>query len=267
MRPGCVRIGTSGWVYPHWAGLFYPEQVRQADRLSYYATQFGTVEINGSFYRLPSEPTVEAWGLQTPPGFLFAWKASRYITQAKKLKDVGESVALVYGRMAPLGDRLGPALFQLPPRFRVNLDRLAAFLRLLPRATRNAVEFRDPSWHQPATLQLLADHDVALCISDHHDAPTPWECTASYVYVRGHGPGGRYAGRYSAAELDHWASRIGAWSRAGRDVYAYFDNDIGGAAPLDARDLQARLQPGNVPGQVSDPPGDPGRKRPSPDGV
>jgi uncharacterized protein YecE (DUF72 family) len=240
-RPGHIRVGTSGWVYPHWRDRFYPATVRVKDRFAHYASVFDTVEINGSFYRLPSEAAVAKWAEQAPPGFVFAWKASRFITQAKKLKDVADPVDLVFARMAPLGAALGPALFQLPPQLRLNLDRLADFLRLLPKARRTAVEFRHPSWYAPATLNLLADHDVALCVSDHHDAPAPWELTASFAYVRRHGPGGRYVGRYSSDELDQWAQAIGGWSGTGHDVYAYFDNDIEAAAPLDAALLKAAL--------------------------
>ncbi len=238
---GRLRVGTSGWAYPHWKDRFYPKGLRVKDRFGFYAAQFDTVEINGSFYRLPSEAAVQAWSEQAPPGFMFAWKASRFITQAKKLKDVTDPVRLVFGRMAPLGATLGPALFQLPPQLRLNLDRLDQFLPLLPAITRTAIEFRHPSWYTPRVLQRLADHDVALCISDHHDAPAPWETTASFAYVRGHGPGGHYFGRYPPDDLGHWAKLIEGWLADGRDVYAYFDNDIEGAAPLDAGDLKARL--------------------------
>jgi uncharacterized protein YecE (DUF72 family) len=127
------------------------------------------------------------------------------------------------------------------------LDRLAGFLNLLPNGRRTAIEFRHPSWYAPAVLRLLGRHDVALCISDHHDAPAPWEQTASFVYIRGHGPGGRYVGRYPAAELNRWAGAMAFWSGEGRDVYAYFDNDIEGAAPLDARDLATSLECGHRP--------------------
>ncbi len=240
-RRGRLRVGTSGWAYPHWKDRFYPEGLRIKDRFGYYASQFDTVEINGSFYRLPSEAAVQAWADHAPPGFVFAWKASRYVTQAKKLKDVADPVKLVFGRMAPLGEALGPALFQLPPQLRLNRERLAQFLTLLPKTPRTAIEFRHPSWYRPEILELLADHDVALCVSDHHDAPAPWETTASFAYVRGHGPGGRYVGRYPPGELDRWTQTIGDWLVGGRDVYAYFDNDIDGAAPLDARDLVSRL--------------------------
>ena len=239
VAPGRARIGTSGWVYPHWVGGFYPTAVRASARLSYYASRFDTVEINSTFYRLPSETSVAAWAEQAPPDFVFAWKASRFITQAKKLKDAGQPLELVFRRMLPLGDALGPALFQLPPQLRLNIDRLADFLALLPKTRRATIEFRHPGWYSPAVFQLLADFDVALCISDHHDAPSPWVATARHVYVRGHGPGGRYRGHYRSETLTRWKRRLLAMRRSGRTAYVYFDNDQKSAAPKDAAQLQA----------------------------
>lgn len=236
-----VRIGCSGWVYRDWVGPFYPAEVKAKDRFAFYASRFDTAEINASFYRLPSEAAVAGWAERAPPGFVYAWKVSRFITHNKKLKDCEDSVALVFGRMAPLGASYGPALIQLPPQLRRNDDRLAGFLKLLPRARRHTVEFRHDSWYAPEVFQILADHDAALCISDHHSAPSPWEVTASWVYLRGHGPGGRYFGRYGAEELENWAGRIRAWMSEGRDVYCYFDNDIKSAAPQDATLLKGML--------------------------
>lgn len=233
-----VRIGTSGWSYPHWRGSFYPEDLRVKDQLAFYAGRFSTTEINGSFYKLPTDKAVAGWRDAVPEGFVFAWKASRFITHTKRLKDPADSIALVFGRMEPLGDKLGPALFQLPPMMKADPGRLEAFLKLLPRRRRCVVEFRHPSWYVAEVFDLLRAHDVALCVSDHHDAPAPWEVTASFVYVRGHGPGGGYSGTYSDGELKAWAGRIKAWSREGRDAYAYFDNDIGTAAPGDAERLR-----------------------------
>jgi uncharacterized protein YecE (DUF72 family) len=233
-----VRIGTSGWSYPHWRGTFYPEGLRVKDQFAFYAGRFSTTEINGSFYRLPTEKAVAGWREAAPEGFVFAWKASRFITHTKRLKDPADSIALVFGRMQGLGDRLGPALFQLPPMMKADPERLAAFLKLLPNDRRCVVEFRHPSWYAPEVFELLRARDVALCISDHHDAPAPWERTASFVYVRGHGPGGGYSGSYSDDELKSWAKRIKAWTREGCDAYAYFDNDIGTAAPGDAERLR-----------------------------
>lgn len=237
---GELRIGCSGWTYKDWKGPFYPEGTKDRERLEVYASRFDTAEINASFYRLPTEAMVEGWAERTPADFRFAWKVSHFITHNKKLKDCAESVALVWGRMAPLGAKLGPALVQLPPMLKRDDGRLAGFLRLLPPG-RVTVEFRHPSWYEPAVFRILADFDAALCISDHHHAPAPWELTASWAYVRGHGPGGRYAGRYPDAELAAWGRRIVAWRRRGLDVHAYFDNDIKSAAPLDALRLKDRL--------------------------
>lgn len=238
---GQVRIGTSGWSYAHWRESFYPSGLRADDRLAWYAGRFDCVEINASFYRLPTEAAVAKWAAAAPPGFVFAWKASRYITHARKLLDPQASLDLVFGRMAPLGDALGPALFQLPPGLHRNDERLANFLERLPVGHRAAVEFRHASWICPETLAQLAAHDVAFCISDHEDLPTPWEATASFVYVRGHGPAGTYAGRYPPQRLQAWAERLAAWRAEGRDAYVFFDNDLGGAAPVDAAALKVLL--------------------------
>jgi uncharacterized protein YecE (DUF72 family) len=232
-----LRIGCSGWTYRDWVGPFYPTAVKAADRLGYYAGRFDTAEINASFYRLPTERAVEGWAQRTPENFLFAWKVSRFITHAKKLKDCEDPVVLVFGRMAPLGAKLGPALIQLPPQLRRNDERLAGFLRLLPPG-RRAVEFRHPSWYDPAVFAILAEFDAALCISDHHHAPAPWEATASWLYVRGHGPTGRYFDRYPPSVLEDWAGRLAAWRAGGRDAYVYFDNDVKSAAPFDALALK-----------------------------
>jgi uncharacterized protein YecE (DUF72 family) len=240
MAQGRFRVGTSGWVYPHWRGAFYPRTLRQKDWFAYYAERFDTAEINATFYRLPSQSAVAAWREAAPPGFEFAWKASRYITQAKKLRDAEAPLARVYAPMAALGDRTGPTLFQLPPQLRLDLPRLETFLALLP-AGRRTVEFRHPSWYVDAVFEALARRDVALCVSDHHDAPAPWLRTASFAYVRGHGPGGAYVGSYSDAELAQWSDHIGGWRQEGCEVYAYFDNDIGCCAPGDALRLRERV--------------------------
>ena len=229
-----LRIGCSGWSYKDWRGPFYPPEVKVKDHLAYYASRFSTAEINASFYRLPSDRTVKAWRDGVPDGFLFSWKASRFLTHNKKLKDAEDSLRLILGRMQPLGDRFGPVLFQLPPMLRRDDARLDAFLALLPKGRRCTVEFRHDSWYAPDILGLLKAHDVALCLSDHHDAPAPWETTASFVYVRAHGPGGRYHGRYPDKALQELAERIAAWRRGRKDVFCYFDNDIKSAAPQDA---------------------------------
>ncbi len=233
-----VRVGASGWTYQHWRGSFYPERLRSAEWFRFYAERFDTCEINASFYRLPSEAAVANWEAAAPPSFVFAWKVSRYLTHAKKLLDPAESLALIFGRMRGLGAHAGPALFQLHPKMRRDDGRLEGLLRLLPTDFRHAVEFRHPSWYADRVFELLSAHRVALCISDHRDAPSPWVETAPLVYVRGHGPEGDYRGRYPDAVLGEWARRIGAATAAGRNVHAYFDNDIGGEAPRDAERLR-----------------------------
>lgn len=238
-----LRVGCSGWVYRHWRGDFYPERLRQKDEFAFYASRFDTAEINASFYRLPSETTVEAWAAKAPDGFVFAWKASRYITHLKRLKDVGDSLDLVMERMAPLGPHFGPALFQLPPSMKLDLKRLEGFLALLPHGRRCTIEFRHPSWYAEAVYAALRAANVALCLSDHHHAPAPFEATADWTYIRGHGPGGRYHGDYPQETLEAWAAHARRWLGEGKDVYAYFDNDIGGGAPRDALRLRDLIRP------------------------
>jgi len=235
-------IGTSGWSYPSWRGPFFPPEVMVKHHLAYYATQFASAELNGVFYRTPSLEAVRGWRDQTPDGFVFAWKASKFITHWKRLSDKSRnSLALIEERLKILGPKAGPVLFQLPPRFEADAARLSSFLKLLSKRRRYAFEFRHQSWYTDDIYALLRRHDIALCISDHHDAPAPWIATASHVYVRGHGPGGRYKGRYPDAELRAWARKIAAWRREDRDVYAYFDNDQKSAAPKDALRLIAFL--------------------------
>ena len=238
-----ILIGTSGWVYDHWRGPFYSEDVAKKDWLRFYATQFASAEINGSFYRTPSIEAVRAWREQTPKDFVFAWKASKYITHWKRLSDKSKnSLALMETRLKALGPKAGPVLFQLPPHFTANRERLASFIKLLPRGRPYAFEFRHPSWYEQPILDVLRDHDIALCLSDHHDAPAPWEVTARHVYVRGHGPGGEYRDRYPAKTLRQWAREIARWKRQRRTVYVYFDNDWNAAAPADAEHLSELLR-------------------------
>jgi uncharacterized protein YecE (DUF72 family) len=249
-----IRIGTSGWHYKSWHGPFYPADLKIKDFLSYYIGRFDTAEINNSFYRLPTEQAVRAWHDAAPAGFLFAWKASRYITHMKRLKDIEESIDLVFGRMNALGDKFGPVLFQLPPTFKADAEtreRVARCLSLIPDGRRCAFEFRHPSWYEESVFRTLRDHNAALCISDHADAPAPWVDTADFVYVRAHGTNGRYAGSYSPETLQGWSHRIAAWQRNGRGVYVYFDNDIKSAAPGDAGMLLDLLNEAQSPSAMS----------------
>lgn len=238
-----LRIGTSGWSYASWRGPFFPADVRVKDRLAYYATQFDATELNAPFYRTPTLEAVRAWRTQTPADFCFAWKASKFITHWKRLSANSEnSLALMETRLKALGRKAGPVLFQLPPQLRADRERLAAFIRMLRRRHPYVFEFRHPSWYAAPILDLLRAHDIALCLSDHADAPAPWETTARHVYIRGHGPTGRYSGHYSDATLEEWARAIRRWRRGGRDVYCFFDNDQKSAAPTDAARLRDLLR-------------------------
>jgi uncharacterized protein YecE (DUF72 family) len=239
-----ILIGTSGWHYGSWRGPFFPPGLLLRQQLQYYSSQFMTAELNGVFYRTPTVEAVRSWRDQTGKDFVFAWKASKFITHWKRLSDRSvNSLELMETRLELLGDKVGPVLFQLPPAFKADAARLESFIRLLSRKRRYSFEFRDESWYAPRILKILRDANISLCLSDHHDAPAPWKRTADFVYVRGHGPGGRYAGHYSAATLAAWAKRITTWKRQGCDVFVYFDNDQKSAAPADALKLRKLLQP------------------------
>jgi len=238
-----IRIGTSGWTYNGWRGPFYPADLPKKVWLNWYATQFPAAEVNFSFYRTPSLEAVTAWHKATPRDFVFAWKASKFISHWKRLNPdtCQNSIDLMVTRLKGLKEKAGPVLFQLPPHFEANCDRLAKFLRMLPPRYRYAVEFRHPSWYAPQVIDVLREYDASLCLSDHHHAPAPWIVTAGHVYVRGHGPGGRYKDNYAEGTLREWADHIRKWRRQGRTVFAFFDNDQKSAAPADARRLMALL--------------------------
>jgi uncharacterized protein YecE (DUF72 family) len=234
-----VLIGTSGWHYDSWRGPFFPKGLPIKNQLQYYASQFSTTELNGVFYRTPTPEAVKSWRDQTGNDFVFAWKASKFITHWKRLSQNSvSSLELLEHRLSLLGDKAGPILFQLPPNFAADAERLESFLKLLSKKRRYSFEFRHPSWYAPRILKLLSGRNISLCLSDHHDAPAPWKRTADFVYVRGHGPGGRYKGHYRKDVLAGWTKRIKSWNRQGCDVFVYFDNDQKSAAPADAMQLE-----------------------------
>ena len=238
-----VRIGTSGWVYQHWRGLFYPHDLPQPEWFAHYAHVFDTVEINNSFYRLPSEAAFDAWREQAPPGFLYAVKASRYLTHMKKLKDPEGPLNLFFERADRLGATLGPVLYQLPPRWRLDLPRFEHFLAALPPGHRHIVEFREASWLTEPAFALLERHGVAHCLHDMRPLQVPPRVTAPLVYVRFHGDPAHpaSAGHYDLPTLQSWAARIADWRRQRLDVWVYFNNDNRGYAIENARTLRALL--------------------------
>ena len=234
-----TRIGTSGWMYDDWRGVVYPQQLPKREWFHHYATLFDTVELNSTFYRLPSQSTVERWAEMAPPGFEFALKLGAFGSHRMKLRDAASWLPNHVERATVLGAGLGPTVVQLPPRWRRAAERLDEFLTVAPTTMRWAVEIREPSWLHDETYEVLQRHGAALVL---HDlvADHPIQLTTSWTYVRFHGPDARnlrYHGSYSRECLQEWADRIGAWSRDGIDVYAYFNNDYHGYAVRNAQDL------------------------------
>jgi uncharacterized protein YecE (DUF72 family) len=237
-----VLVGTSGWSYATWRGGFYPHGVASGDWLAHYASVFPTVELNASFYRLPSQALIERWTRVTPDGFVFAVKASRLITHSKRLKNCEEAAAAFLDRTAGLGPKLGPILFQLPPRIAPDLGLLEAFLASLPKGPRYAFEFRDPRWHIDDTYAALSAAGAAFCPFELGEMRGPRIVTADFVYVRLHGRKAPYQGAYSKAALTDWASWLDARRGEGLDGYVYFDNtDVADDAVRDAQSLTAML--------------------------
>ena len=236
-----IRVGTSGWHYPHWRGPFYPEKMGSAGMLGFYCQRLRTVEINNSFYHLPAKETFHDWREATPPNFIFAAKASRYITHMKKLKDPEEPLQRFLSHAEELGEKLGPILFQLPPRWGCDAGRLRDFLQALPKRHSYAFEFRDPSWFQRGIYALLEQHSAALCVFDLAGQESPRLLTADFAYLRLHGPAEqKYAGRYTRGQLRDWLRCCSNWLAQGaREVFVYFDNDQAGYAALNALELQA----------------------------
>jgi uncharacterized protein YecE (DUF72 family) len=241
-----ARVGCSGWNYASWRGRFYPSNLPASRWLEYYATRFDTVEINNTFYRLPERSTFVSWRSQPPAGFLFAVKASRFLTHMKRLLEPEEPLKRLFTRATGLGRKLGPVLYQLPGSFAIDIPRLDRFLRALPRTAsgsrRHVIEFRDPSWYVPQTFELLADRGAALCLHDKLGSPISEPSVGPFVYVRFHGTSGSYHGSYSPRQLDRWAHTLAEQIQAGRDVFAYFNNDPEAVATANALTLRENLE-------------------------
>ena len=233
-----IHIGTSGWNYDHWRGPFYPDDLSQKEWLNFYCDHFQTVEINNSFYQLPSKSTFRKWRDTVPKSFTFSVKASRYITHMKKLKDPADALNNFYKGIEPLKDRIGPILFQLPPKWRLNIDRLESFLKLLSSDFEHTFEFRDESWFQNGVFELLEKHKAAFCIYHIEGRQSPRQVTADFVYIRLHGPEAAYEGSYDGRTLAGWSRLFTKWRKGRKRIYCYFDNDQKGYAPLNAMKLQ-----------------------------
>jgi uncharacterized protein YecE (DUF72 family) len=228
-------VGTSGWIYKGWAGTFYPPRLNAAKKFAFYASQFPTVEINNTFYRLPTENAVRGWFEQAPPGFIYAVKGSRFVTQMKKLNIEKTSLDLILDRMAPLKDHLGPILWQLPPNFGINIERLERFLKMLPKRFTHVMEFRHPSWMERKVFELLDHYKVAHASVSSLRMPMNLTVTGDLVYLRFHGLEGGAAHDYTRAELQPWANHCREALRHGLPVFAFFNNDINTRAPDNAK--------------------------------
>lgn len=240
MKLGKIHIGTSGWHYRHWIGTFYPAGIKTDQQFQHYKQSFSIVEINNSFYRLPSRDVFESWRKDSPDDFLFVVKASRYITHNKKLKDPEESIKKFFANVRYLKQKLGLILFQLPPAWKKNAERLEAFLAALPKKYRYAFEFRNSTWYDDEIVRVLKKYKCAFCIYELGGHTSPAYVTADFVYLRLHGPGNaKYQGSYTEKQLEDWAAQCQEWRREGLDVFVFFDNDERGYAAFNARMLQS----------------------------
>jgi uncharacterized protein YecE (DUF72 family) len=241
-----IHIGCSGWNYAHWRnGVFYPSRLPASKWLEHYTRSFDTVEVNATFYRLPKRSSVARWVEQSPPGFVFAIKASRYLTHIKRLTDLGPGLERFYACVEPLlnSPKLGPILWQLPPNFKRDEERLATALERLSGAQRHCFEFREASWFHPDVYALLREHRVALVIGDRPEVHSfqSHELTTDFTFVRFHSGTRGARGNYSESELEEWAQRFDEWARRA-EIWAYFNNDWEGFAPRNALWLKKRLR-------------------------
>jgi len=256
MKPGELYVGTSGWVYSDWQGIFYPEDLPSKNKLKYFSNYFKTTEINYSFYHLPRPSSYQNWYNQTPEDFIFAVKASRFIThtclagrQVKRLQEVKEAWKQFLENAFYLKEKLGPILFQFPPSFRIDLKRLESFLKILSKNYRYAFEFRHKSWCGPKgklstscgvnkkVYNLLKKYNVAWVIADSPSYPKAEAITADFIYIRMHGSQVLFASKYTKNELSSLAQKIKKYLKQGLDVYVYFNNDFHGYAIENAKEL------------------------------
>jgi uncharacterized protein YecE (DUF72 family) len=237
MQQGRIYIGTSGWNYKHWKGTFYPADVKDSEQFGLYMQTFNTVELNNSFYHLPAIKTFSGWRKAASEGFIFSIKASRYITHMKKLIVDKDSIKKFFSHAGTLKEKMGPVLFQLPPHWKINVERLATFLARLPKGKRYTFEFRNETWYQEQVYELLKKYNCAFCIYELERHLSPFKETANFIYIGLHGPGNKYQGSYSDTALQKWKTRCLKWQENSKDVYIYFDNDQEGFAAFNAQKL------------------------------
>jgi uncharacterized protein YecE (DUF72 family) len=238
-----IRVGTSGYSYKHWVGKYYPVGLKSSEWLRYYLRDFDTVELNNTFYALPSEETFDVWRKSTSRDFLFAVKGSRFLTHMIKLKDPERGLVHFMPRAERLRSKLGPILWQFPPGWKVNVERLEEFLALLPQEHRYTFELRNETWMIEPVYEVLRKYNAAFCIYELAGYHSPLAITADWTYVRLHGPTARkYQGSYTERQMEEWADRIRAWSRKMKAIYVYFDNDDSAYAVDNALTLKRLLK-------------------------
>ena len=241
-KAGCdIRIGTSGWYYDHWKERFYPPGLAKSKWFEHYAQHCNTVEVNNTFYHLPTPQTLTRWRDLAPESFLYAVKANRYITHIKRLKDTAEEVKRFFDVVGLLKEKLGPILYQLPPSLHKDLDLLKSFIKLLPKKSPAVFEFRHESWYEQDTLELLGRLGAGFCIHDLGELTTPRIITGEAVYIRFHGTAGRYSGSYTDKKLADWAGWIKQNKKNVTGIYAYFNNDADAYAIVNAKQLKNLL--------------------------
>jgi uncharacterized protein YecE (DUF72 family) len=243
---GNVYIGTSGWSYKSWDKEFYPKEIPKSEQFEFYATQFPTVEINSTFYRLPTLKSVRGWRDKAPPGFVYAVKGSRFITHMKKITNLDGALDKYFERIQPLQKRTGAVLWQLPPFLKKDAERLEKFLRMLPKSYRYGVEFRHPSWLDEEIFSILGKYDAAHVSLSSKGMPMNLTVTTDFIYIRFHGLEGGAAHDYTRVELEPWADFVREQSKVAKSVYAYFNNDINVRAPDNARMLMGMVGPAAV---------------------
>jgi len=236
-----IRIGTSGWHYEHWRELFYPAELAKSRWFEHYARHFDTVEINNTFYQMPKEVSVKRWHAQGPADFVYTVKANRYITHIKRLKDAAEPIETFFERMNFLKEKLGPILYQLPPSLHQDLELLRDFVELLPKKSITVFEFRHKSWFCDDVFRLLDESGCSFCVHDMAGIETPRVVTGDIIYIRFHGPTGKYVGSYSRSALRDWAGWIKDNIEKVRGVYVYFNNDTNAYAVSNAKTLKEQL--------------------------
>jgi uncharacterized protein YecE (DUF72 family) len=235
-------IGTSGWHYDHWRGRFYPQELIKTKWLEFYASHFATVELNNSFYRLPSEAAFATWYKSSPANFTFAVKVSRFITHIKRLRNIGDAVERFTARAKILREKLGPLLYQLPPNMHRNDEVLELFLSTLPRGMKHVFEFRHQSWFNENVFEVLHKYNIGFCVFDMPSVSCPLVATADFAYLRFHGSTGLYSSCYSDEELAHWARKLADLTADPKATYIYFNNDAEAFAVKNAITLRGYLQ-------------------------